>query len=226
MNGAAVKLSDVRFCYGEVCALEHIDLTLMSNTLTVLVGPNGGGKSTLIKLLAGLLRPEGGSVTVGGQGVGYVAQSPDFAWTFPVTVREMVQMGTLDPKIRPMCRYGSEKRHIAASAMERLRITDIADRRIGQLSGGQQRRAMIARALATGSDVIALDEPDAGLDIDAAAELYAVLETLKKDKTVIAASHHIEPMLAIADSAVYVSKSAAVHDPGRLAEKLKEGLLV
>ena len=110
--------------------------------------------------------------------------------------------------------------------MARLGITGVADRRIGQLSGGQQKRAMIARALATGSDVIVLDEPDAGLDIDAADELYAVLAALKEDKIIIAASHHIEPILSIADSAVYMNKSATVYDPAELGQKLKEGLLV
>jgi len=226
LTSPMIQLKGVRYCYGEVCAIEGMDVSITPNTLAALIGPNGGGKSTMIKLIAGLLRPEAGQVLVGGRGVGYVSQAPDFDLSFPATVREVVRMGTLSARVRPFARYTAAQKRAADEAMERVGITDVAHRGISQLSGGQLRRAMIARALASGSDVIVLDEPDAGLDIDAAAELYSVLGTLKADKTILAASHHVDAILDIADTALYVLKTARAYRPDDLRQKLKAGLRI
>ncbi|MDD5018544.1 MAG: metal ABC transporter ATP-binding protein [Eubacteriales bacterium] len=220
----AIIFEHVRFCYGDVCAVGNVDFCVKEKTLTALVGPNGGGKSTLLKLLAGVLRPEEGRVKKCGD-VAYVPQSVFFDTSFPITVRELVMMGTLRQDIRPFCRYGSAGKKAAGDAIARAGLTGYEHRGVGQLSGGQLGRAVIARALASDADIIALDEPDASLDIDAALKLYALLETLKKDRTIVVASHRIDAILSLADSAVYVNKDVKAYaSPGRLKDELRGGV--
>lgn len=223
-----IDFKGIRYCYGEVCAVHDVNFSLCSNTLTALVGPNGGGKSTLIKLLAGLIHPEEGIILGPGRGaVGYVSQAPGFDVLFPITVRELVMMGTLPREIRPFFRYTAEQKARAADAIGQVGLTGFEGRGVDQLSGGQLKRALIARALAADVDIIALDEPDASLDIDAADDLYAMLNELKAETTIIIASHHIDAILDIADSAVYVNQTTKVYpSPRQLKEQIKGGLVL
>lgn len=223
-----IDFKEIRFCYGEVCAVDDVNFSLLKNTLTALVGPNGGGKSTLIKLLAGLIHPEGGSILrAEGCTVGYVSQTPGFDVLFPITVRDLVLMGTLSREIRPFSRYTERQKDSALDAIKRVGLVGFESRGIDQLSGGQLKRALIARSLASDVDIIALDEPDASLDIDATEDLYAILNELKGDKTIVIASHHIDAILDIADSAIYVNKTTRTYpSPQRLKEELKGGLMI
>ncbi len=227
-NETLVEFNNIRYCYGEVCAVERVNFSLYKNEITVLVGPNGGGKSTLLKLLTGLLKPEDGSISYNnGIEIGYVSQKPLFDTAFPLTVEELVLQGTLPKKVKPFAGYTADQKQKAADAVIHVGMKGYEERSIGQLSAGQLRRAVIARAIASDAGLIALDEPDASLDIDAAKELYTILGTLKKDKTVIIASHNIEAVTAIADKAVYVNKTAREFaEPGELKELLKGGILL
>lgn len=219
----AMTFSKVRFCYGNVCALDRVSLSVPASALTALIGPNGGGKSTMIRLMTGLLKPDAGRIS-GGSVVGYVPQNAGFDTTFPLTVRELVLMGTLESRIRPFGRYSAAQKESADEAIQRTGLAEVAARSIGQLSGGQRCRALIARALASKADIIALDEPDASLDIDAVKALYQLLSTLKKDKTIVIASHHIGSVLDIADSALYVNGTVCSYSPKVLKETLKGGI--
>ena len=223
-----IKFNNTRYCYGQVCAVQGVDFTLYKNKITVLVGPNGGGKSTLLKLLTGLIKPEEGSINFyNGTEIGYVSQNPSFDITFPLTVEELVLQGTLPKAIKPFAKYSQEQRQKAADAVKRAGMKGFENRSIGQLSAGQLKRAVIARAIASDASLIALDEPDASLDIDAAKELYAILSTLKRDKTVVIASHNIKAVTEIADKAVYVNKTVREFErPEELKELLKGGILL
>ena len=180
-----IVFSNVRYCYGEVCALHGVSFSLPPGSMTALIGPNGGGKSTLIKLLAGLLRPNVGTIRrPEGWRVSYVPQDMEFDITFPLSVRELVLMGTLVRKISPFRRYTDAQKRAASLAIAQVGLSKYENRGIGQLSSGQLKRAVIARALASKAAIIALDEPDAGLDIDAARDVYAVLHNLKGEKTI------------------------------------------
>lgn len=225
-NKADIIFKNVRFCYGEVCAVNSVNFSLMSKKLTVMVGPNGGGKSTLIKLLSGLLKPEEGSITYRhGIDVGYVPQSIFFDTSFPLTVGELVLQGTLSKEISLFRRYTTRQKERAAEAILRVGLNGYERRGISQLSGGQLKRAVIARAFASDANMIALDEPDASLDVDAAKELYSILSLLKDEKTIVIASHHIETVLDIADRAIYVNKTASEYaSPDRLKDVLNGGI--
>ena len=227
-SDALIEFNNVRFCYGEVCAVDGVSFSLAVNEITVLVGPNGGGKSTLLKLLTGLLKPENGSISFfNGTETGYVSQNPFFDMTFPLTVEELVLQGTLPKAIKPFAKYTQEQKQKAVDAVMRAGMKGFENRSIGQLSAGQLKRAVIARAIASDASLIALDEPDASLDIEAAKELYAILSTLKRDKTVVIASHNINAVTEIADKAVYVNKNAREFDrPEELKQLLKGGILL
>ncbi len=224
----SIEFHNVRFCYGEVCAVKGVNFSLPPHQLTVFVGPNGGGKSTLIKLLTGLLKPQEGTITYHKDvEIGYVPQNFAFDMSFPLTVEEMVLQGTLTKQILPFARYSPAQKERAADAIRRVGLSGFERRGISQLSGGQLQRAVIARTLASNADIIALDEPDACLDIDAAKELYGILRTLKGEKTILLASHNIEPALDIADRALYVNKTVREYfSPHALRDELKGGISI
>lgn len=224
----SIEFHNVRFCYGEVCAVKDVNFSLPQHQLIVFVGPNGGGKSTLIKLLTGLLKPQEGTVSYRKDiEIGYVPQNFTFDTSFPLTVEEMVLQGTLAKRIHPFARYTPRQRERAADAVRRVGLGGYEQRGIGQLSGGQLQRVVIARTLASSADVVALDEPDACLDVDAAKELYEILHSLKNEKTVLLASHNIGAALDIADRALYVNKTVREYvSPHALKDELKGGISI
>ena len=221
-----IRFENVRFCYENICAVDQVDFTAEENTITAIVGPNGGGKSTLIKLLVGFIRPDHGQILFAREHTtGYVSQSVAFRRSFPITVRQMVLMGTLDPHIKPFYKYTEDQKKIAEESLIQVGLETCIDRHISQLSIGQLQRACIARALASKADLLVLDEPDAGLDITVTNELYAILNSLKKDHTIVIASHHIDAILDIADKAVYANRSVQQYPlPEVLQKKLKGGI--
>ena len=224
----AVTFNNIRYCYGDVCAVHKVNFSAAKGALTVLVGPNGGGKSTLIKLLTGLIKPDVGTIEIeDNAAIGYVAQKFDFDDTFPITVKEVVLTGTLEKKIRPFFKYSKMQKQKAAEAIQKVGLAGFENRGINQLSGGQIKRVIIARALASDADIIVLDEPDSNLDTEALDELYTLLNDLKKQKTIIMVSHNINYVLDIADSAVYVNKDAEhFKNPKQLKENLKKGMVL
>lgn len=227
-NRAAIRFNNVRYCYGEICAVSGVDFSVPQKKMTVLVGPNGGGKSTLLKLISGIIKPEEGSVEyLEDTEVGYVPQNLAFDTSFPLTVMDLVLQGTLPKKAKPFGKYTSVQNEKAKEVIIRAGLAGYENRSIGQLSGGQLKRAVIARILASDVKLIALDEPEAGLDVDAARELFDMLELLKLEKTIVTASHNINTILDRADNAVYVNKTAKEYStPSLLKNKLKGGILL
>jgi len=227
-NSHVIAFKNVRFCYGEVCAVDGVNFFVKEKSITALVGPNGGGKSTLLKIAAGLLKPDAGMIEPAiKKNIGYVAQNHGIDISFPITVKRIILSGTLHKNIKPFTKYDEKQKAKAKSAIEKVGLEGFENRGVNQLSGGQFKRTLIARALASDTEIIVLDEPDSSLDIDASKNLYEVLMNLKKDKTIIVASHNIENILDIADTAIYVNKTAEVFSsPVQLKEKLKEGILL
>jgi zinc transport system ATP-binding protein len=223
-----ISFNGIRYCYGEVCAVHGVNFFVHEKKIAALVGPNGGGKSTLLKIAAGLLKPDAGDIGfLGNKNVGYVAQDHGIDISFPITVKEIVLSGTLYKSIKPFAKYDAQQKEKASQAMAKVGLAGFEDRGVNQLSGGQLKRAMIARALASDAEIIILDEPDSSLDIDAAKELYQILLGLKTEKTILVASHNIESILDIADLAVYVNGTAREFAlPSELKIKLKEGILI
>lgn len=223
-----INFKDVRFCYGEVCAIRDVDFAVSKNTITAIVGPNGGGKSTIIKLMSGFMKPDNGSIIIADDAaIGYVAQGFGFDDSFPITVKEIVLTGTLDKNIKLFQKYSKLQYTKAEEAIAKVDLSDFMDRGVNQLSGGQLKRVIIARALASEADILVLDEPDSNLDVESVIELYDILNSLKTNKTILVASHNIDYVLSIVDSAIYVNKTTTSYsNPAELKSKLKEGMML
>lgn len=180
-----------------VNALEKITFQAEPGEQIAIIGPNGAGKSTLLKVAAGLLKPDSGSVKMFGHTpdkhicIAYVPQRSEIDWQFPVTVTDVVMMGRTR-QIGLLRRPGKRDREIVQASLERVQITHLAHKQIGELSGGQQQRVFIARALALEANLLLMDEPLAGLDIPSQEAMLDILHSLRPDKvTVLLATHDL-----------------------------------
>ena len=189
-----VELRDVSFAFGGMPVLRHVDFELVEGDFVGIIGPNAGGKTTLLRLILGLLEPDSGSVRVFGEppkaargSIGYVPQYASFDRFFPIRVHRAVAMGALGRTGLP----GSDVDAAVARALERVELVGVADRQIGQLSGGQLQRVLIARALVADPRLLLLDEPTASVDTRIGRSVHELLEDLARDITVVLVSHDI-----------------------------------
>lgn len=225
---AAVAVRDLSISYGQVRALEGMDLDLTPGRVTGLIGMNGSGKSTLFKALMGLVRPDRGTVLLDGADphtarrrglVGYVPQSEEVDWSFPVDVRDVVMMGRYGRQ-GPTRRARDADRAAVADALDRVELTGLAGRQIGQLSGGQRKRAFVARGIAQGARILLLDEPFAGVDKRSEATIVRLLRELADDGcTVVVSTHDLHALPQLADQAVLLLRRVLFH--GTVAEALR-----
>ena len=200
--------------YGDVTALEDVDLHLRRGRVGGLIGLNGSGKSTLLKAVMGIVRPQSGSVRVLGLApdaarraglVGYVPQSEEVDWTFPVTVRDVVAMGRYG-RMGPLRRAGRADHAAVDAALGRVALAGLADRQVGELSGGQRKRVFVARCLAQEASVLLLDEPFAGVDQRSEAGLTVLLRALAAEgRAVLVSTHDLQSLPALADDVVLLS---------------------
>lgn len=224
---AAIRVEGVSVRYGDVPALDRVSLGVPAGRVTGLIGMNGSGKSTLFKVITGMVRPEIGSVllhdldpdTARRRGiVGYVPQSEDVDWAFPLSVREVVMMGRyghLGLTRRPR----AADRTAVAEALDRVELTGYADRQIGQLSGGQRKRAFVARGIAQDARIMLLDEPFAGVDKRSEGTVVRLLRELAGDgRTILVATHDLHALPQLADEAVLLQRRVLFH--GSVTEAL------
>lgn len=225
----AVDLSHVDVRLGGTLALEDVTLQVPHRDFLALIGPNGGGKTTLLRVIMGLVRPARGRVRVLGAApdavrgrVAYVPQYARFDLGFPIRVIDVVQMGRLRGRhLVPGLRAAD--RRIAAAALERLGIAGLARRMVGELSGGQLQRVLIARALAVRAEILILDEPTASLDVQSAAAFYDLLAGLAEQMTVILTSHDVGEVAAQVRDVACLNRRLHAHGleeltPAKLAE--------
>ncbi len=197
MSDYAVELDHVSFSYLGVPVLEDVSLRVPEGEFLGIVGPNAGGKSTLLKLILGLLEPTAGTVRVHGlppckgrADIGYVPQYPSFARDFPVTVEQVVLMGRLG-KGRWFGGYSRADHQVAQRVMAETEVGDLADKRIHTLSGGQLQRVLVARALAAEPRILLLDEPTANIDQRVETDIFDLLKRLNARMTILLVSHDV-----------------------------------
>lgn len=227
----AVLLEQVWVTYNHRPALEDINLVIPPGRYVGILGPNGAGKSTLLKVVLGLIPPSRGEVRVfgepparlrkQGQLLGYLPQRPLSQPHFPVTVLDVVLMGRYG-RIGLGRRPGPRDREAALAQLRRLGIAHLAERPIGALSGGEQQRVFIARALAMEPRLLVMDEPTISLDACAQDDLFEMVYDLKKelDLTVLVVSHDIGAVARHVEEVVCLNRRLYVHEPppiGRLA---------
>ena len=226
-NGWALDVRGVSAGYGRHRAIEDVTFNIEPGCLAGLVGPNGSGKSTLLKVVLGMLRAWTGEVSIFGRPgrprpgvVGYMPQIDLVDWNFPVSVSEVVMMGRFG-SLGLVRRPRAEDREIAAEAIERVRLTDRRDRLIGELSGGEKRRVLIARALTQRPGLLLLDEPFAGLDATAQHDLIRLFhELVAEGKTLFVATHDLSCVAEDFDHAVLLNRRVIAF--GRPADVFTE----
>ncbi|MCM0615361.1 metal ABC transporter ATP-binding protein [Paenarthrobacter sp. TYUT067] len=220
MSTPTIAVEGVTVHYGDVLALDKASLTLDHSRICGLVGMNGSGKSTLFKVIMGMVKPDSGRVLINGQppvkmrkdaGIGYVPQSEDVDWAFPLSVRDVVMMG----------RYGhlgftrrprKADRDAVEHALERVELSEYADRQIGQLSGGQKKRAFVARGIAQGATMMLLDEPFAGVDKRSEATITRLLRELADNgATILISTHDLHALPQLCDEAVLLMRKVLMH---------------
>jgi zinc transport system ATP-binding protein len=224
-----LQLDGVSFAYGPgPWVLQEVDLTVERGEFVAIAGPNGGGKTTLLRLVLGLEEPTAGRVQLHARQVGYLAQRAQAGVDAPLTVRELVSAGRA-PRARLFGPLTQVDRDAVREAIERVGLAAQADRRLATLSGGQQQRAFIAKALAADPELLVLDEPTTGVDVEAQEALAALLERLHRelDVTILYVSHEfgaverfVERIVLVRGRIVFDGPPSALpgvwHDPSHV----------
>ena len=218
-----VDIRDLSFRYrGRHWVLENVSVAIERHDFASIIGPNGGGKTTLIKLLLGLLEPDRGSIRVLGTTpekarprVGYLPQHATIDPKFPIRVLDVVLMGRLGPR-RPIGWLTRADRAAARAVLERVGLGGFEKTSLAELSGGQRQRVLLARALASDPDLLLLDEPAAGLDIKIEQDFFGLLGELNRSKTLIVVSHDLGFVSAFVKTVVCVHRTVDVHPTSEL----------
>lgn len=209
-----VELSNVWVWLGNNLALRDVSLAIQTGKFIGLMGPNGGGKTTLLKTIAGLIKPDRGEIHMPEEAgaIGYVPQDERFDPDFPLTVRDVVRMGLYGPKgVFPRLTAAEKSR--ADSVLDMVGMKTLASRSIGELSGGQKQRIFIARAVVGNPRLLLLDEPTTGVDAAARDAFYKLLFGLmaRLSLTIILASHELEVVPTQVDEIICVNQKVFIH---------------
>jgi len=223
-----VRLQDIRVSYGDIPALEDVTLSIFQHDFLGIIGPNGGGKSTLLKVFLGLVKPDSGSVSIFRKPpaqvrsrIGYVSQRPAFDRDFPASVWDVVLMGRYG-KTGLFRRYNSEDKAAAENALARVGMLEHGGKQIGRLSGGQQQRVFVARALVSEPELLLLDEPIASIDSPMQNEFYEMLEELKKSLTIVMVSHDIGAISVYVDKIACLNRQLYYHGSKEITPEILE----
>lgn len=213
----AIVIKGLSFSYDGHPVLEDVNLSIPRGDFVSVVGPNGGGKTTLLKLMLGLLRPSRGGVHVFGLApeqarsrIGYMPQHSELDPQFPATVLDVALMGRLGHG-RPFGPYSKRDKEAVARALDQVGLHNLRKQPFSSISGGQRQRLFIARALACDPELLLLDEPTANLDMAMESDLYELLQTLNQRLTVVMVSHDLGFVSTIVKSVICVKRKVLMH---------------
>ncbi len=226
MTESVIEISNLYFSYDVQPVLEDVNLSVPRGAFLALIGPNGGGKTTLVKIILGLLKPVNGEVRVLGKSphevtghLGYVPQNTQFNRDFPISVLDVVLMGRLARR-SIFKRYTGEDARVALEALERVGMADFARSPVGDLSGGQRQRVFIARAIASEPEILFLDEPTSGVDVEWQGNVYRILKELNDHVTIVAVSHDTGVLSSYVKSVACVNRNLFYHDAAEITEEM------
>jgi zinc transport system ATP-binding protein len=217
-----VDIQDVSFGYSTEPVLEGINLKINKNDFIGMIGPNGGGKSTLIKLILGLLQPWGGKVALKPSiNIGYLPQYHSFDNKFPISVEEVVLSGLMKTG-KLTSRVRKPDRIKAANVLSQVGMEPFSKRSIGDLSGGQMQRVFIGRALISDPDLLILDEPATYVDNRFEQELYQLMESINQTTAILLVSHDVGQILSSIKTIACVNKRLHYHPNNKITEEILE----
>jgi zinc transport system ATP-binding protein len=224
-----IKAENLCFHYDDATILENVAFEIHAGEFIGIFGPNGGGKTTLLKLMMGFLKPHLGKITIFNQPpslarekMGYVPQIFELDRQFPLTVLDVVMMGCLDKS--PLRSFLPNAREKAEMALSDMGLLDYQDRPFGSLSGGQTQRVLLARALVNGPTILLLDEPTASVDANAEEAITEKLELLKGTITLIMVTHNLQLILQKADRLLCVNRHITTYLPSEVCGHFTQGL--
>jgi len=213
-----ITIKNLTFKYNNEIILDNINLKIHKNDYLALIGPNGGGKTTLIKLILGLLKPTDGEIILNTQKIGYVPQYTNFSLDIPIRVIDVVLQGRLN-KFKFF--YNNQDKKTALEKLKLVNMEKFAYKKISNLSGGQRQRVLIARALVSEPEILILDEPTSAIDIKGQKEIYKILKNLQMTKLII--SHDINILLEGVNKVAFVSKTLVLHNTPDLHFQAADG---
>lgn len=222
-----IEVSNLYFAYEKQKILEDINFEIRKSDFLTIIGPNGGGKSTLLKLILGINELKEGTIKIFNKEhlqqihrVGYVPQNTNINLSFPITVMEVVMMGQNSLQKR-LFGYKKEEKQRAHEVLKKIGMDEFVNNKISNLSGGQRQRVLIARALFSKPEVLLLDEPTSNIDINGCEQIYSTLQELNKEIPIIVVSHDISVILKYASKAFYVNKRMTQHDLTTMKDEFK-----
>ncbi|MES2273262.1 MAG: ABC transporter ATP-binding protein [Chlamydiota bacterium] len=226
----AVQIENLSFLYETVPVLQSVNLQILQGEFIGIMGPNGGGKTTLLKLLMGFLRPSLGKISIFGQTplqarlkIGYVPQIYRTDRDFPISLYELVLLGSLS-KATFWGGYPSVVKQSALELIDQLGLTPHKNKSFGALSGGLAQRALLARALLSDPEILLLDEPTANIDPPSSAIIFEMLKWLKKNKTIILVTHDLRTIVERVDRILCVQGQVTSLLPQEVCEHFALGL--
>ncbi len=221
MKMEIIKMDKISVKYGYIEALRDLDLVVNEGEYIGIVGPNGGGKSTLLKTILGLVKAYEGNVTFkgttikkSGLTIGYVPQITDLNRIFPITVQEVVLTAKIPAEKSWFHKYSKKDLNDVEDVLKKVGIHNISERQISDLSGGEFQKMLIARALAVNPNVLLLDEPTAMIDIKSQKQIYTLIKKLSKEMTIVLVTHDVKEITKQVDRLIYLEKNIlAEGDP-------------
>jgi zinc transport system ATP-binding protein len=225
MKKEIVKIENISVEINGNIILKNHHLNVYDDDFIGIIGPNGGGKTTLLRVILGLVAPTQGRITVFGKSasegrkrIGYVPQVTSFDKDFPINVMDVVLMGRLS--VRPLFqRYTSEDRNSVERALDRLEISHLKHRQIGQLSGGERQRVYLARAIVGNPELLLLDEPTASIDQKMKTSVYDLLGILKKDMAILLVTHDMGVISSHVDKIACLNCELFYHDNKEISQE-------
>jgi zinc transport system ATP-binding protein len=227
---AAVHLEHLSFGYQDYTVLQDVNFQVEPGEFAGIIGPNGGGKTTLLKLIMGFLKPTSGKIEILGKPntsmlslLAYVPQAMRYDKQFPISVLEVVLQGRL-ANLPWYGIFSKEDKQAAIQALETVNMLHLHDRAFGTLSGGQAQRVLIARALASNPKILLLDEPTASVDTQAQADIYALLEKLRGTMTILMVTHDLGVAIEHVEKVICVQHKVFILKPEEVCEHFALGL--
>lgn len=225
--GNILSIKNLTVKYEHVLALENINLEVEGKDFLAIIGPNGGGKTTFLKAILGLIKKESGNILIDGKDIeknrhliGYVPQFSLVDRKFPISVLEVVMTAILKPGLHPFFKYSKENREFALKKLELVGIKNLANRQIADLSGGEFQRLLIARALATEPKILFLDEPTSNVDPHSKEQIYEVLYRLNKEITIVMVTHDLLAIAKNVKNIACLNRTLIYHGEPVLTENI------